>query len=204
MAAVPSDSDAAIIASSATEPAVFATIFDRHAVDVHRYLERRVGRDLADDLMGEVFRIAFESRKRFRAVHDSARPWLFGIASRLILKHRRTEVRRLRAFTRAPVDGGSANEEWESVDQRMDAQRSQNALAMALLALSPGDRGVVTLVAFEEFTYEEVAVALAIPIGTVRSRLNRARKHLRELVPEIGNEPVDRTKLQAATDGQHR
>ena len=204
MAAVPSDSDAAIIASSATEPAVFATIFDRHAVDVHRYLERRVGRDLADDLMGEVFRIAFESRKRFRAVHDSARPWLFGIASKLILKHRRSEVRRLRALTRAPVDGGSAGEEWESVDQRMDAQRAQNALATALLALSPGDRGVVTLVAFEEFTYEEVAVALAIPIGTVRSRLNRARKHLRELVPEIGNEPVDRTKLQAATDGQHR
>lgn len=71
-------SDAQLLARTSREPELFGVVFDRHFATVHRYLERRAGPDAADELSGEVFRIAFERRKRFRTVHESALPWLYG------------------------------------------------------------------------------------------------------------------------------
>ena len=184
-------SDAELLARAATEPELFGVVFDRHYATIHRYLERRIGRDGADELSGEVFRIAFEQRKRFRPVHESALPWLYGLATNLMLKRWRGERREARAVARldAASQNGSAQGH-DASDDRISATVVRAQLLAALAELPEGDRDVVVLVAWEELTYEEVAVALDIPVGTVRSRLNRARTRLRELLPEIGNESV--------------
>lgn len=182
-------SDAELLARAATEPELFGIVFDRHFVTIHRYLERRVGRDGADELAGEVFRIAFEQRSRFRPLHESALPWLYGLGTNLMLKRWRSERREAQAFER--LEATSRNGDGpEAHDDRISATVARALLLAALAELPEGDRDVVVLVAWEELTYEEVATALDIPVGTVRSRLNRARTRLRELLPEIGNESV--------------
>jgi DNA-directed RNA polymerase specialized sigma24 family protein len=93
-------SDAELLARAGTDPELFGVVFDRHFVTIHRYLERRIGADGADELTAEVFRIAFEQRRRFRPLHESALPWLYGVATNLLLKRRRSERRHLRALTR--------------------------------------------------------------------------------------------------------
>ena len=84
-----SDTDAAVIAASLDEPEAFGALFDRHATVLFRYLVRRVGPDEADTLLGEVFRIAFEKRSTYDGDRPNARPWLYGIATNLLAKHRR-------------------------------------------------------------------------------------------------------------------
>ena len=82
--------DAEVIARSRTEPGAFAAVYDRHAEPLFRYLIRRVGRDTADELLGDVFRLAFERREVFDpSVNTNARPWLYGIATNLLARHRR-------------------------------------------------------------------------------------------------------------------
>jgi uncharacterized glyoxalase superfamily protein PhnB/DNA-directed RNA polymerase specialized sigma24 family protein len=96
--------DADVIAASLVDPRQFATVFDRHAGTVFRFLVRRVGRDTADELLADTFRIAFEVRSTFDTARESARPWLYGIANNLVTKHRRTEARRFRATARLVND----------------------------------------------------------------------------------------------------
>ena len=180
-----SGSDAQIIAESLGDPTVFALVFDRHYDSVHRYLARRVGAELADDLAAETFTTAFDVRRRYDPDHPDARPWLFGIATNLVRHHRRSEARRLRAYARldhpADTDGG-----FEGLEARLDAERMGPAIAEALAHLSHGDRDTLLLFAWADLRYEEIAVALHIPVGTVRSRLNRARRRLRELLGASG------------------
>lgn len=160
------------------EPPAFAEIYARHADEVHRYLRRRLGSDVADDLTADTFVAAFGARSRFDPTVESARPWLFGIASNLAAKHRRREVRGLRAYARTGVDPVATT--WaDAADARVSAQAMNRELAAALAELSPGDRDVLLLVAWAELSYVEVAAALSIPVGTVRSRLNRARRQVR-------------------------
>jgi len=183
-------SDAEILARTSKHPELFGVVFDRHFATIHGYLERRVGRDAADELSGDVFRIAFEQRSKFRPLHESALPWLYGLATNLVLKRWRGETRRLRALARLEGAWLIADAESDDTDSRITAQAVRARLLEALARLPEGDRDVVVLVAWEEFSYEEVAAALEIPVGTVRSRLNRARQTLRELLSEIGNEWV--------------
>ena len=182
--------DAELVARAGSEPELFGLLFDRHFGVIHRYLERRVGAGAADDLAAEVFRIAFEQRRRFRPLHESALPWLYGIAANLMLKRWRGERRRLRALARLEADADHHLPGLEGAEERLDARSARANLLHALASLSRGDREVVLLIAWEEFSYEEVAAALEIPVGTVRSRLNRARRRLRELLGDGGNEPV--------------
>jgi RNA polymerase sigma-70 factor, ECF subfamily len=183
-------SDAEILARTPTEPELFGILFDRHFATIHRYLERRVGRDGADELVAEVFRIAFERRARFRALHESALPWLYGLATNLMLKRWRGERRHLRALVRASNECRDVLDDHENADERVAAQAVSGRLLTALASLHARDRDVLVLAAWEELSYEEIAAALDIPVGTVRSRLNRARRSLRELLTDIGNEPV--------------
>jgi len=83
------DSDAQVIAQSIGVPAAFGSLFDRHAAELFRFLIRRIGLDAADGLLGEVFRIAFELRSSFDGSRTTARPWLYGIATNVLAKHRR-------------------------------------------------------------------------------------------------------------------
>ena len=186
----PSDSD--VMARSLVEGEVFGVIYDRHAPTLLRFLGRRVGAEVAEGLLAEAFRIAFERRKVFDSGRESALPWLYGIASNLLRKHRRGEARRLRANAR--IAAGR-----ELADGRASAAASAEALdahvlfprvAEAIDSLPDGEREALLLFAWEELSYQHVADALELPIGTVRSRLNRARARLRELVGVRGKERV--------------
>jgi RNA polymerase sigma factor (sigma-70 family) len=178
-------SDAALLAAAGGSPELFAAVFDRHYETIHRYLERRAGRDAAEDLSGEVFRIGFEQRSRFRPVHESALPWLYGLATNLLLKHWRSESRQLRALARVEAGWREDAHDAAATHNRVDAQAVSARLLAAVARLSQGDRDVLLLFAWEELTYDEVAVALGIPEGTVRSRLNRARRSLRAVLGDL-------------------
>jgi RNA polymerase sigma-70 factor (ECF subfamily) len=135
--------------------------------------------------LGEVFRIAFERRKAFDSGRPSALPWLYGIAANLLLKHKRGEARRLRASARmaagrAAADGRAA----------LDARVLLPKVVDALESLPDGEREALLLYAWEELSYPHIAEALELPVGTVRSRLNRARARLRELLGARGKERV--------------
>jgi len=194
--------DPQVVAVSVHEPAAFAEIYARHADDVHRYLRRRLGSDVADDLTADTFVAAFGARARFDQAAPSARPWLFGIASNLAAKHRRSELRGLRAYARTGVDPVAIS--WsDGADDRLSAQAMNRELATALSELSAGDRDVLLLVAWAELSYAEVAAALQLPVGTVRSRLNRARRKVRTTLSP-GTERVAIRPLTAVeTRGGH-
>jgi RNA polymerase sigma-70 factor, ECF subfamily len=180
---VSSLSDAEVIGRSLGQPEAFGLIYDRHASSLLRFLGRRVGAEVAKGLAGELSRIAFERRKTFDLSRASALPWLYGMGSNLLLKHRRGEARRLRAGARMAAD--------EATDRRasaraLDARLLFPRVADAIEALPDGEREALLLFAWEDLSYQSVAEALELPIGTVRSRLNRARTQLRELLEPGG------------------
>jgi len=179
-----SPSDAEVIGRSLGEPEAFGLIYDRHAPALLRFLGRRVGARIAEELVGELFRIAFERRKTFDVSRASALPWLYGIGSNVLLKHRRAEARRLRASARMAAAGGAADRRASAA--ALDARLLFPRVADAIESLPYSEREALLLFAWEELPYESVAEALELPIGTVRSRLNRARARLRELLEPNG------------------
>jgi RNA polymerase sigma factor (sigma-70 family) len=187
-AGTPSDRD--VIDSSVERPERFEAVFDRHATAIYRYLRRRVGVALAEELTAETFARAFRVRHQFDRRRESALPWLFGIAANLLRMHRRTEERRLRAYARA-ADNGSRPSPSADADRRLDAMSLGPALAKALASLPAGQREVLLLHAWSELSHEEIAAALDISAGTVRSRLHRARSRMAERLAPFGNEADD-------------
>jgi RNA polymerase sigma factor (sigma-70 family) len=169
----------AVIVKSWHEPALFAEIFHRHFDEIHRYVHRRLGADAADEIAAETFLAAFRRRQRFDPDRGAVRPWLYGIATNLIGLHRRAERRFFKALARVPADDVAHGHE-DLVAAQVSARGVSKELAAALARLSSGDRDVLLLVALADFTYEEVAQALGLKYGTVASRLNRARRKLRE------------------------
>ena len=157
--------DAALITRSLRTPECFGALFDRHAPAISRYIARRLGPDAADDLVAETFLAAFRRRGRYDAAQADARPWLYGIATRLIGRHRRDEVRFFRAIARTGVDPAAE----PVADQVTDR----------VAALSRAQRDVLLLVA-SGLSYQEAGLALGVPAGTVSSRLARARRKVRE------------------------
>jgi len=182
-----SRSDAEVIGRSLSEPEAFGLIYDRHAATLLRFLGRRAGGKVAEGLVGELFRIAFERRKTFDVSRASALPWLYGIGSNLLLKHRRGEARWLRASARIAA-GLEADRRASAA--ALDASVLFPRVADAIEALPDDEREVLLLFAWEELPYQSMAEGLELPIGTVRSRLNRARAHLRELLEAKGKEKV--------------
>jgi RNA polymerase sigma factor (sigma-70 family) len=171
-------SDARIIELSRQEPERFAEVFDRYHTEIHGYVSRRLGSNLADDVASETFLTAFALRHRYDVAHSNARPWLYGIASNLISRQRRAEVRHYRALTRAGVVDAFEGEV-DRVALRLDATRMRARLAAALVEIGSRDREVLLLVAWAQLSCEEAAQALGISAGTARSRLHRARKKTR-------------------------
>jgi RNA polymerase sigma-70 factor (ECF subfamily) len=176
--------DATLIALSRTEPEAFAAIFDRHATEIHRYAARRLGAALAEDVVGETFLVAFRRRDRYDLKYRDARPWLFGIATNMISRHRQAEVRFYRALARTGVDPVIESPA-DDVVTRVAAAGQRRAIAAALARLSQPDRDTVLLVDWAELSYDQAASALRVPVGTVRSRLNRARRKVREALNSI-------------------
>ena len=166
----------------------FGALFDRHARVLFRYLVRRIGPDEADSLLGEVFRIAFEKRSTYDCARTNARPWLYGIATNLVAKHRRSEARRMQATARLVAQSASASDAGDRVAAALDAADLWPRVAEAVTDLPEGERDALLLFAWEELGYDEIAAALDMPVGTVRSRLNRARMRIRELNGTTGRE----------------
>jgi RNA polymerase sigma factor (sigma-70 family) len=171
--------DATIIAASLVRPQEFTVIFERHFDEIHRYLRRRHPSE-ADELASEVFTVAFDARARYRPEAESARPWLYGIASRLLARRWRSESRALRAHARSGGRREPSEDEFAAAEQRADARRQSGSVAAAVAGLNRGDRDVLLLYALSDLSYDEVALALEVPIGTVRSRLARARRQCGE------------------------
>ena len=185
--AVTAPTDAELIRSSTEDPAVFATIFDRHARVIQRFLARRIDPSDADGLVGEVFRIAFERRSSFDLERPSARPWLYGIATNVVAHHRRSEVRRLHAMAKLASSGaaGAGDPAGDPVGDRatasIDADREWDRVVAVIDGLPAEERDTLLLYAWEGLGYADIAAALDVPVGTVRSRLHRARSRLRRV-----------------------
>jgi RNA polymerase sigma-70 factor (ECF subfamily) len=186
--------DSAVIGASRQDPEQFAVIYDRYSPALHRYAGRRVGADDADDIVAAAFLAAFRARSRYDLTRPDARPWLFGILTKEIARRRRTEQARLRALARTCADRPTAGPA-DQVAASVSAQAVRHALARALRSLPPADRDVLLLTAWGELSYAEIAEALGIPVGTVRSRLNRARRKVREALG--GTDPTAITEEQS-------
>ncbi|HEX6844151.1 MAG TPA: RNA polymerase sigma factor [Actinomycetota bacterium] len=183
MRSEPTDAD--LVRASLSDPVAFEAVFDRHFVPVYGYCVRRIGAEAGEDVAALTFLRAFRARGRFRMETSDARPWLLGIAGNLIREHRRAERRHLRLLAkvgRQPV---------ETVPDPSISTEARTQLAAALLRLSRADRESLLLHVWGGLSYEEIAAATGVPLGTVRSRIHRARRRVRELLAVSGQYPDD-------------
>jgi RNA polymerase sigma factor (sigma-70 family) len=183
-------SDVAIIEASLHDADRFGLLYDRYCAMLYRYAYRRLGPSgSAEDVVADAFVVAFRKRNGYDLAKADARPWLFGILTREIARRRRTEEARYRAIGRAGTDE-EVEEFADRVVSAVAAQAVRGALGAALGRLRPAERDVLLLIAWGDLSYEEVAESLSIKIGTVRSRLHRARRQLKEA---LGSQDIERT-----------
>ncbi|HWH09999.1 MAG TPA: RNA polymerase sigma factor, partial [Solirubrobacteraceae bacterium] len=166
---MPDDDDICALRRSLREPAAFDVLFVRHHVAIRRYLHARLGEVVAaEDLAAETFVRAFASRGRFRDQGHGVRAWLFQIATNLLRDELRARSRRCREDTAASrvsmVDAPGLPTDPELAARLRDLPRAQLE--------------VLLLYAWADLSYDEIAVALDIRVGTVRSRLHRARAQM--------------------------
>jgi RNA polymerase sigma-70 factor (ECF subfamily) len=168
-----------VLAESLASPERFGEIYARYFAEIYRYVAGRLGPEAAEDPAAETFLVAFRRRARFDPGRGAVRAWLYGIATNVVAQHRRAEARRYRALARTGADPPSDGPE-ERAAERVSAWKLRRPLAGALAGLSDGERDVLLLVAIGGLDYHEVAEALAVPVGTVGSRLHRARTKVRK------------------------
>lgn len=174
--------DAEVVRDSLVEPARFGLLYERHARVLHGYAYRRLGREAAEDVVAETFMKAFRARRTYDLSHPDARPWFFAIAIREIARHHRVEQARYRLLLRSAAErGGECHA--DQVADAASAQTWRRPLIEALTQLTRRERDVLLMVAWADLTYEEIARALGVPLGTVRSRLHRARRKVRKYLP---------------------
>ncbi|MFG1697465.1 RNA polymerase sigma factor [Nonomuraea sp. NPDC049309] len=162
----------------------FTALFTDHAPELKHYIIRRLGPEPADDIVAETFAVALQHLASYDRSRGDERAWLFGIATNLISRHRRREIGLYKALSRTGID--PAIESFtDVVDRRVSAGAARRRLAKALAGLSQAHRDTLLLVVWAELTYEEAAAALGVPVGTVRSRVNRARNKLRRALSGI-------------------
>ena len=170
--------DSAIIAESLERPERFGALYDRHHATVFRYVRSRIGDDALDDVVADTFVEAFRTRERFRtALGDSCTPWLLGIATNMVARRRGAEQRWLRDL-RLTRDRDALPDEADDTDARVTANSLAPWLTAALAQLRRRDRDALLLHVAGDLSIDEVAHALEIPAGTVKSRLSRARRIL--------------------------
>lgn len=170
-------SDAVIIRNSITDPNAFEDIFHRHYKTIYNYFSRRVENEVIEELASSVFVKAFEIRNKFDTTKENSLPWLYGISSNILNTSRRTknryQVREKRAFEFYKQDAISNDQSLLIEDKKLN-----ESISGALENLKKADLEVVLLFIWEQLTYQEIASTLEIPIGTVKSRINRAKNIL--------------------------
>jgi RNA polymerase sigma-70 factor (ECF subfamily) len=176
--------DVIVVERSMVTPDLFALLYDRYFKDLYRYLAARLGSEHVEDLVADAFLIAFNSRGGFDSSRGTVRSWLYGIATNVVARHRRREGRRLNALSKVPAEVSADGHE-DRVTSRLAAEASRPELLRGLKGLAKGDRDVVFLLVFGGLGYEDIAAALDIPVGTVGSRINRARKKLRKALGDV-------------------
>jgi RNA polymerase sigma-70 factor, ECF subfamily len=177
----------------------FDRVFEAEYRPLRGYLYRRLGSGEADDLAAETFAIAY---RRWSELDPSrsVRPWLYGIAVNLLRHHWRKERRMLRAYARSGLDSVLSEDNDASVE-RADAQAYRRTLAAALAELRPVEREILLLHAWADLTDAEIAEALSLPPGTVKSRMHRARERIRNRLAAGGQVEV---KALTATAEEQR
>ncbi len=159
-------------------PTDIGGMFDRHARDLLRFATHRVGEQAAEDIVAQTFLAAYEQRNRYDPGRGDLLPWLYGICNNLLRRHRRAELRRLRATAAMRPE---SSQEAPTAD-RIDAQRTVARVAHVLARLPRRQREVLLLFAIAELEYSEIATALEIPLGSVQSSLHRARTKIRAVL----------------------
>lgn len=183
--------------SCAGDREAFGLLFERHARAIYNYCFRRVGNwATAEDLLSVVFLEAWRRREK-RLPPDKILPWLYGIATNVVRNQRRSERRFAVALGRMPSVEPQPDFA-DRADERLDDEwQAQGALAL-LGKLSRREQDVFVLCAVMDLSYEDTALALGVPVGTVRSRLSRARSRLRELDSRFGHELREDAPMQEA------
>lgn len=162
-------------------PQALTELFERYGDRIHTHCFRRLGSwHEAEDATASVFLEVWRHRTRVRLHDDSALPWLYGVATNVCRNAARGSRRRLRLVDRLP-DPAPTPDHAEEVGDRLDAEARMGRVLAAIRALPEGEREVLALVAWAGLTYEQAAAALDVPVGTVRSRLSRARSRLATL-----------------------
>ncbi|MFJ4208122.1 RNA polymerase sigma factor [Paenarthrobacter sp. NPDC089675] len=170
--------DSEIIRRARDSPTHFGELYDRHASAIYRYAARRAGGFAADDVTSETFLVAWEQLESYDLGRDDARPWLFGIATNLLRQYHRAEAKILRVAAKSAAREAMADDS-DRIAAAVDAKVATGRIARALNGMAAIDRETLLLYAWADLTYEGIALAMDVPVGTVRSRLNRARQTLR-------------------------
>lgn len=167
-------------AGESSETVDFGHLFDRHAQAIYKFCARRTADlALAEDLTSTTFLEAWRHRHRAPFGNpDSALPWLLGVANNVVRNALRGRRRDWAAVERLPAPPVVPAAEDQALGRSMTEARLRGALD-AISALSESEQEVVLLVLWSELSYEEAASALGVPVGTIRSRLSRARSKLR-------------------------
>ncbi|HVR32467.1 MAG TPA: sigma-70 family RNA polymerase sigma factor [Acidimicrobiia bacterium] len=183
-------SDADLLADAADgDGEAYGAFFRRHSRAVTTYAIRRCGNaDDVADLVADTFMIALQASGRYIPETDTALPWLYGIARRVLARQRRRSA----GFTRLLAKSTHSQVRFQGIEEdaiadAIDAIRTAPALAEALGELSKGERDVLELVAFEGLTPSEAAIVLELTPNAARLKLSRARRHMRGLLgTELG------------------
>ena len=182
----------------------FGVLFERHAGRIYNYCFRRTGDwAAAEDLTSSTFLVAWRSHGGAPLQAESALPLLYGIATNALRNQRRSLRRSREAFARLPVERVEETDFAEDVSTRLDDEAAMRQLLRLFARLPRREQDVIALCDWSGLSYEDAAAALDIPIGTVRSRLARGRRRLRELVTSIGPEAdVDVVPLRIEVNEQ--
>ncbi|HEX2047168.1 MAG TPA: RNA polymerase sigma factor [Acidimicrobiales bacterium] len=177
--AIQQQSDAELlVALRADGRQAFEVLFERYSDFVYNFAFRRTGSwSEAEEVVEIVLLELWRQRDRVVLKHGSLRPWMCGVALNCIRRSSRSRDRQHRAFGRVAA-GETIEDPADAVVSRLDDEVRMTELLVALEALPVPQREVLTLFVWEELSYEEIASALDLPVGTVRSRLSRARAAL--------------------------
>jgi RNA polymerase sigma factor (sigma-70 family) len=181
--------DASILRDSLADPECFAVLVRRHAPALQRYVTRRIGAEDAQDVVAETFLVAFRQRAGYADDGRDCLPWLYGIATRLVHRHWRRESSQLRLLSRTGHDP-VIEPFTERVDAAISASAAKARLAGALARLPASQRDALLLYAWAELSYEQIAAATGVPMGTVQSRISRARQRLRTQLADLAPTPA--------------
>jgi RNA polymerase sigma-70 factor, ECF subfamily len=189
----------------AGDPDAFKNLFDEHVRSVYNHAFRLVGDwSVAEDVVSLTFLEAWRLRDRVdvsAGASGSLRPWLLGIATNVARNVRRAARRYDDVLARLP--GGEVVPDFaDEVSARIDDDERFARVRTALAALRRPEREVLALCVWSGLDYAEAAGALGVPVGTVRSRLSRARKKLKKLVMSGELRPPDEIREPAVGNGQ--